>query len=1371
MSEADLQSVEPTGSFNEYDRRQSVTVGGNLDEVTARKILDTIRASRDFIEEAELAKQCRAVVEFYQEKGNFQGIVDAYSLIGTLPLSIQDAYALSVSLAQTGNLERARTVIASIAWKDREDLKLTSLGKLLIAQGKELDAKAHFTAALKINAGNQEAMAELSLRWPEDEALLLAKGEALRLQGKSEEASKTFEKLLEKGEESPEVLRSAGIAMADARHFEDAEKLLEKAASRGDDAEAMLALGLVQIERNEVEAGVRNIEEGLRKGAGRKPEVIKRLAIAYAEQGENKKAVDAVDFVLKEWKQDEGEKKAFELRLLETSKNHGNNSTRLVAAEKLLSGDETSRIFQAEKIDALNELGRYEEALSFLDGHRQIDNYHERRMDILRRSGRLQDAESEADQLLKRDARNQEALFTKLQAANEKGEGRKALRQYEKTVLRHGGEKLLKLHLEIAKRCREDLMVVRACQALISSGKSTINILGDRAVAVERLGRTAQSMKYLRKLYRRNRNVESLELLTSFYARHGKGSEEERLLAEAHATMELPIGLLERLAKLKMDRGEEAEALSIIASAIEKKETPEGRYLEAEVLLKTGKMEDALKAVGRAMQLGYPGKIGEFLAGRAEEAAGHFESALQRYNRSIGYGLSTPDIFLSRVNIYKQMGKAAEAKEEMQSIEKLFAHDSLVQGECIEFYFSTGMYQQCIETAERLIKSDRNNEKAWKKRGLSLLAIKRYDDAITSLEAALKINRDSDTVAGLKEAYNAKGDRKSIIRTIDMLLEFKGTDKKLLLEKGDVLADIGRPEEAMSAYQAAMDRFGQDEDAVIRKAGILHAKKDYQDELELLIEFLKKDDKKPALLSMVSRAYLAIKRYSDALEYADRAMQLEPDNIKHLDLRAEILSSLGRYDEAERSVDIALSVSPKDPDALEIKGNVLMKDGRYSQALELLNGALSAGICNPQIYRNRGECLMKLERHSEALDSFTKALKDEPENPGILLGKGICELTLGRYSSATLSLNELTKRDPENGSGWYYFAMALKNQKVLSEAKRAFSEAVRLDDTLDRAWHELAEMHMSAGDLDEAERAYEKSLEYSPADNDSREGLETCRNAKGRQRAEGNAIALLKLEYELNRNPTKEEAFSVCRIPMDEIDIAFDLVNEPTTLAVPSSGEKGWKEVEDRSASVLSKCFKNRETASYGVRLCDIVYNFPSLTLDEAKQLFEYIAKIQKLSVIDAIEDEKFERLLKKATKLRQADRSLIGIITNLGVGIYIAKLLESSLAAMGQSGYTTDFVSFSAEPPEEESTGQPEAYDPYEVRRQLYDQFYGGETPQPAEEEGSTQRCLYHGEDAIGACSSCQTNICNSCLSATDGHCPNCGVVLLSDEAGSTAA
>ncbi len=1370
VSDAESQSVEPTGSVKEYGRRRAETVAKQLDDDTARRILDTIRASKNFIEETELVKQCRAVVEFYSEKGNFAGIVDAYSLVESASLSHADGYLLSTSLVKTGNLEGARSVIATVDWRGGEDLKLTALGKMLIAQGKELDAKAHLEEALRLNGQNKEAMAAFIQKWPEDEFILMATGEALRLQGKPEEATRAFRKLLDNGEEHPEILKSAGIAIADTKNFEEAEKLLQRAVDGGDDAEATLALGLVQLERGETVNGIENVEEGLRKGGSRRPEIIRKLAIAYTEKGENHKAIETVKALTNENGLQGKERRDFLVSLLNKARTFLNHEVMLFVSNRLLSDGDQSDICLEAKIDALVELGLYDDALSFLDEHRQLNGYHEKRMMLYRRNSMLQEAEAEADIVLRTDNTNQEALFTKLFASSKRGEGRSALRENEKAVLKSGVEKVLRLYLEVAKSCKEDVLVVKVCQALISSGHGDVEILGDRATAVERLGRTGQSMRLLRRMYVKYRDIASLELLTSFYARHGKSMQEEQVLAEAHASMQLPIALLERIAKLKLDRGQESDALLVIESAMERQETSEGRYLQAEVLLKTGRHEDALNAVVRAMQLGYPGKVGEFLAGRAEEASGNLEKALDRYNRAIGYGLSTQEVFLSRVKLLKTMGRLAEAKEEIQSVERMFAGDATVQRECIDFYFAAGMFQQCVDASERAIKTDRNNDFAWKERGLSFLALKRYDEAITSLEAALKIRRDSDTVSGLKEAYNAKGDRRSIIRTIDMLLEFNGTDRNLLLEKGDVLAESGRHDEAMNTYQVAMDRFGQDEDAVLRKAGMLHAKKSYQDELELLLEFMKKDDKKPAVLSMISKAYFGIKRYSDALDYADRAMQLEPDNIKHLDLRAEILYSLGRYDEAERSVDIALGVSAKDPAALEIKGNVLMTDGRYSQALELLNGALAAGICNSQIYRNRGDCLASLERYSEALDSYTKALKDAPENTGALLGKGICELNLQKYSSATLSLNEFTKKEPDNGKGWYYFGLALKSQKIYSEAKRAFSSAVKLDDTLDRAWYELAEMHMSAGEPEEAERAYERSLENAPQNRDSREGLEACRIEIRKKKAEDNAIALLKLEYELNRNPTKEEAFSVCRIPMDEIDLAFDLVNEPTTLPVPSRGEKGWNEVEEWSASVLAKCFRNRDTASYGVRLCDIVSNFSSFSLDEAKQIFEYIARVQKLSVIDAIDDERFEKLLKKATKLRQNDRSLIGIITNLGVGIYTAKLIEASLVSMGQSGYTTDIVSFSGNQQDDVDDAADERYDPYEVRRQLYDQFYGQEKAETVVDD-TEQRCLYHGEDAIGACSSCQTNICNSCLSATNGHCPNCGVVLLSDESGSTAA
>lgn len=1369
-SGTDVQLAEPECSGNGSAMVRTGATVQKLDNATAQKIMDTIKVSKKFIEEEELAKQCREVIAFYLAEGNHKGVIDACSLIDRASLTAGDNYVLATSLISSGFPEKARNVISTSNWKGHEDSMLTALGKLLVSQGRTLDAKAHFEEALRINAQNREALGELNTRWPEDDFAIKARGEALRLEGKPEEASQAFKKLLDKGDNSPELLKSAGIAMADMRMFGEAEELLKKAADEGLDAEAQLALGIVQLERDELDSGILNVEEGIRRGAGKSTEVAKKLATAYAATGEIRKTVEIAGWLMNDALQGK-ELKDFSYLLLDVSRKYGNSEVALYTLEKIIAVEGISNSLLDLEFSALSELGRYDDAMALIDKHKEMASYNQRMLSLLRKTGKMKEAESLADEMLKKDEEDTEAIFTKLLAVRGREGAIISIWNFQRTVFRLGNKKLLRLYLEVAKECSQDLVVVKTAQKLISLGESSTGIMGDRATALERLGRIQQSGKCLRKLYRKEKSTATLELLTTYYARHGKLAEEEDVLTDAHTSMQLPVGLLERLAKLKMDRGEQTEALNIIASAMEGKETPEGRYLQAEMMLKSGKPEEARRAVQRAMQLGYPGKIAEFLAGSAEEAMGNSEAALERYGRSVDCGMNTPDVFLSRIRVLRSMGKVSDAKEEIQSVEKLFASDDHVLNECIEFYFSSGLHQQCIDAAERMVKKNRSSETAWRRRGLSLLALKRYDEAITSLEAALKLDRNSETVNGLKEAYDAKGDRKSIIRTIDLLLEVRGTDRKLLLEKGDVLAESGRHEEALSTYQTAADRFGLDEDTVIRKAGILHGQKKYADELEILLEFSKKGEKSAVVHSMISGAYLGMKRYSDALEYADSAMQLEPDNFKHLDQRASILYSLGRYDEAERSVEIALSISPKDPDALELKGNILMKQARHSQALELFNGALAAGICNSQIYRNRGDCLLGLERYSEALDSYTKALKDSPSSTESLLGKGICELHMEKYSSATLSLNELTKKDPENGRGWYYFGMALKRQKLPSEAKRAFSQAVKLDDTLDRAWFELAELQLNLGELNEAELAYEKSLEYAPNNSDTIEGLANCRIAKKKDRAEKNAISLLKLEYDLNRNPTKEEAFSVCKIPMDEIDISFDLLNEPTTLTVPTCGDGGWKDVEERSASVLAKCFRNKDTAIYGVRLCDIVANFPSLTLDEAKQIFEYIAKVQNLSVIDAMDDDRFERLMKKATRLKQGDRSLIGIIVNLGVGIYTAKLIEGSLASMGKSGYTTDFVSFSGE--KEESRPQDSTYDPYSARRELYEQFYGQQTngDQDADVEEREERCLYHGGEAIGACSSCQTNLCNDCVSGADGHCPNCGVVLMSDESGSNPA
>ena len=64
VSDADISSGYSKDSHAEPARRQAEGTAEILDDMTAQKIMNTIRASRNFIDDAELAKQCRAVIEF-----------------------------------------------------------------------------------------------------------------------------------------------------------------------------------------------------------------------------------------------------------------------------------------------------------------------------------------------------------------------------------------------------------------------------------------------------------------------------------------------------------------------------------------------------------------------------------------------------------------------------------------------------------------------------------------------------------------------------------------------------------------------------------------------------------------------------------------------------------------------------------------------------------------------------------------------------------------------------------------------------------------------------------------------------------------------------------------------------------------------------------------------------------------------------------------------------------------------------------------------------------------------------------------------------------------------------------------------------------
>ena len=69
--------------------------------------------------------------------------------------------------------------------------------------------------------------------------------------------------------------------------------------------------------------------------------------------------------------------------------------------------------------------------------------------------------------------------------------------------------------------------------------------------------------------------------------------------------------------------------------------------------------------------------------------------------------------------------------------------------------------------------------------------------------------------------------------------------------------------------------------------------------------------------------YIDLGRYDEAIQYYDKALQIDPNDTVALNNKGVALSDLDRYDEAIQNYDKALQIDPNYTDALNNKGNAL----------------------------------------------------------------------------------------------------------------------------------------------------------------------------------------------------------------------------------------------------------------------------------------------------------------------------------------------------------------------------------------------------------------------------------------------------------------
>ena len=348
-----------------------------------------------------------------------------------------------------------------------------------------------------------------------------------------------------------------------------------------------------------------------------------------------------------------------------------------------------------------------------------------------------------------------------------------------------------------------------------------------------------------------------------------------------------------------------------------------------------------------------------------------------------------------------------------------------------------------LEYAEKLVES-RGKAKDWSEKGRCLNRLKRYDEALESLDKALEL--DSNYAMAWAN-------------------------------RGNVLRNLKRYDEALESYDRTLELDANYQLAWANRGSVLSNLKRYDEALASLDRALELDANYQ--WAWANRGYVLYKleRYDEALASLDRALELDANDDWDWANRGNVLSNLKRYDEALASYDCALALNANYQWAWANRGDVLYKLERYDEALASFDRAIELDPNYHSDWANRGNVLSNLKRYDEALASYDRALELDANNLSAWALRGYVLSNLKRYDKALVSYDRALELDANNQWAWTLRGDLLSNLERYDEALASYDRALELDANIQWAWVNRGHVLYNLKRYDEALVSYDRALE------------------------------------------------------------------------------------------------------------------------------------------------------------------------------------------------------------------------------------------------------------------------------------------------------
>ena len=373
--------------------------------------------------------------------------------------------------------------------------------------------------------------------------------------------------------------------------------------------------------------------------------------------------------------------------------------------------------------------------------------------------------------------------------------------------------------------------------------------------------------------------------------------------------------------------------------------------------------------------------------------SGSLDESLKYYKEFADDDPHDTEALLRMAEIYREKRDFTKSREILEKAKASDPENLEVRYDEVNLLAVEGQPAKAIEALQSLLKDTGRKSYSETEKGTRVNLLERLGElyrganqnqaAIDAFRQIADLDPDSGAraEAQIVDTYRAAKDFKNARAEADAARKKYPDDRALIGAYASVLADMGKVDQGVSELRSLL-KGDHDRETQLAIAQLYERAKRYEDMAKPLDAAEKLSETKPekeAIYFMRGAMYERMKKFDASEAEFRKVLELDPDSAGALNYLGYMFADRGvRLDEAQKMISRALELDPENGAYLDSLGWVYYRQNRLDDAEHALVHALAKnGIGqDPTVHDHLGDVYLKLGKTKDAITQWQASLKE-----------------------------------------------------------------------------------------------------------------------------------------------------------------------------------------------------------------------------------------------------------------------------------------------------------------------------------------------------------------------------------------------------------